>query len=204
MGERSELPTGAGGQGSPPGGPGASSGAATGPDQRLEFRLALAETSLTTGRSYYDEQSTDWRHIETKANGLVTVSGIFVAGAFAFVREMKSGMDGCEYVVLLVLTFLLLIGAIVCALRALHVRDVEVTPSGGLIQGLVDMLREDEALTREDMIALTEEQAKQWARVGDAVKKVNEIKAGWLRAGQWLMTVAAVSAAALTMARVFS
>jgi hypothetical protein len=53
----------------------------------MEPREVLLRDALDAYQKEYRELIDKWRNLEGKAQGVVTVSGIFLAGMFAFIRN---------------------------------------------------------------------------------------------------------------------
>ena len=89
--------------------------------QPYETEVDFLKDILDSLRAEYRELSETWRHIESKAQGAVTILGIFLAGVFAFIRLLPEDATPVEKW-FLVAALALLAFSIVCAVLALRIR----------------------------------------------------------------------------------
>lgn len=88
----------------------------------------LLEIALAAHGEAYKELTQSWRAIETKAQGTVALAGIFMAAAFAFVRDVPEDVGRATLVLFGVAVVLLTFSAI-GAVWAQRVRTIPASPS---------------------------------------------------------------------------
>src|ERR1035437_4963883 len=99
-----------------------------------EAATRLAGIAVDAQQEEYKEMWEQWKAIDTKAQGVIVVSGIALTGVFAVLRE-KPPAD-CISRVLVTASVAATIVAAVCALMALRVRSVQSAPFGDRIASL--------------------------------------------------------------------
>ena len=160
---------------------------------------SLLDVSLKAFEEEHRELSETWRHIETKAQGTVAISGIFLAGVFAFIRFRWDDAGSAE-ALLLVLSMLLIVCSVIGSLMALRVRSVSAAPRGEQLHRLVEDLQDaGEAETPERIRRFLGDQIGSWKSVNEAVQRINSNKAGWLMTAQVFLLAAIVCFGVLTL-----
>ena len=99
----------------------------------------VLEQAVESYREEYRELAQDWHALDTKAQGSIAVAGIFLAGTFAFIRNLTA-TDATGFLVLLVVTVIALLAAVLFGILALRIREVLVPPLGEQYKTLVDDL----------------------------------------------------------------
>lgn len=122
----------------------------------VKTRIELRQKALDDIKAEYAELWDSWKVVESKAQPIAALAGVFLAGAFAYVGQLK-GASEAEQVTLVAIVALLIAGA-VFALSAIWITDV-TSPylSSEGVDEIDDMLHvsADEAelqLRRERMI----------------------------------------------------
>ena len=88
----------------------------------VQTRIDLRRESLAELKAEYAELWDSWKVVESKAQPFAALAGVFLAGAFAYVGQLK-GASTAEHVILLTIVALLIAG-IVFALSAIWITDV--------------------------------------------------------------------------------
>ena len=104
-------------------------------------------------------------------------------------------------VVLVVLTYGLLVSAIVASLVALKVREVATPMDSAAVASMtLDIISlPDEELTAEVRANWYRDQLREWKRVIERVEKINSTKARWLTTAQAMIIIAIISAGLATL-----
>lgn len=168
-----------------------------------QTRLDLLDRTLRYCDDDYDLANATYAAIDSKAQASFGVAGIFVAGAVALLNGVADASNVSAWIVGgVVACYVLLVGAIVCSLVALKVRETE-TPirSPDVVRMTMDVLAlPDEALTAETRAGWYQEQVHTWSTAIEDVEKTNKIKARWLRLAQLSLMLAVAVAGAATIA----
>ena len=152
----------------------------------------LLRMVLETHRNEYTELSETWRTLDTKAQGLGALAGIFLAAAFAWARDLPKVASLLDRSVVIG-TIVLLVLAVVGAVRALQVRAVAPSPFGSETE---DMLRDILAKSKESelperVLAFNNDQITLWKDTNKEVRRFNDDKADWISFGQYMLLSAA-------------
>ena len=180
------------------------------PDSDLEThgrekRRSLREAVLGSYRDEYKELGDAWRGLETKAQGTVAIAGIFLAGAFAYIREI-SAQTSLGQKLLLVCAIVCLVTSVCLSVLALEVRRV----AAPLVAGRVDQLVKDLLAVADDNEFLDRlpdfysDQAAAWREVNQQSHEANQSKARRVWNAQGFLLAAIILVALLLLARVFS
>ena len=161
----------------------------------FEFAFARVE-------SEYEELNESWKQIDAKSQATATISGIFIAASFAFVRNAAFTLNNYEKV-FLVLLVLVLILSIVMSIRAMLVRLVPVPPTPENIAEMVSELLETEEHEHEERHgALIADTINAWIPVNRKLRVDVAEKAGKLVVAQRSLLAAAFLMALLTVVAV--
>ncbi|HSU13139.1 hypothetical protein [Longimicrobium sp.] len=162
------------------------------PEPAADLRIALLREALESYRSEYDLLVERWKGLETKAQGTVAIAGIFLAGIFTFIRDLKATSPALERWVL-VLVALLLALTVALAVLALRVREIEDPVPGQEAERMVlDICSLSVEEIPERMPGLFGEQFGVWREVNLRVRASVERKARWLRCAQSFLMAASL------------
>ncbi len=89
---------------------------------------AILELAYKAYWDEYREQNENWKALEAKAQGLITSSGIFMAGAFAFSRETSLSLI---VIIGTVTTLILLCSSMWFALKTMKAQEFQMLVDGG-------------------------------------------------------------------------
>lgn len=163
----------------------------------------LVVDALTAHKGQYKELAEIWRDLDSKAQGTIAVSGVFLAGALAFIRALTAAATTAEKLVLTATAGFLAL-SIVFALIVLWVRSVRAAPLGGSLDGLVqDLIAADDGTSPQRLLNYYRDQAGMWQVTNRDVEKVNTRKARFLLAGQITLVMAIICAAVVTLMRIW-
>lgn len=173
-------------------------GAAPTPDKLLEGVLKAYENE-------YKDLNDTWRMLESKAQALASVAGIFIAATFAFARDLQAAAP-TSFRLALILAVLLLLLATVAGVAVLFVSSVQTPVGGAELARMVDdvspLMRDGEALER--YCNLLRDQARVWSQAIASLKVANARKSRFLRLGQSLLLGAAGLVTGMVMGMVWS
>jgi len=161
----------------------------------------LPRLALDSYRDEYRDLSETWRNLDTKAQGLGAIAGIVIAAVFAWVRDLPASFNSYERIVVLV-TLMLLVGAVIAAVLALQVRKVAAPPLGDMTAEMVhDLMEKGEATEHEQRLAnFSNDQAETWRQTNNDMRQHCERKANWLSVGQIALLLAAACITGLSFA----
>ncbi|MGQ0761785.1 MAG: hypothetical protein ACT4OT_07195 [Acidobacteriota bacterium] len=168
-----------------------------------DLRESLQRLVLDSYRDEYKDVSETWRNLEGKAQGAVAIAGIFVAGAFAYIRDAKT--PGSLEKVSLAVSIFSLMASVLFAIWALKVRKVPAPPWGSEIGKLVqDLLaiKDDPELAKRVPL-FTTDQVKLWETSTNKAKKVNQSKANWLLASHVFLVLAILAIGFASLAKLW-
>lgn len=150
----------------------------------------------------YRELSDNWRSLDSKSQGAVAISGVFLAGAFAFIREITKESPSNENSWLIAAVVLLAI-SVICALAALWVRTVHSVPDGETLNNCVkDLLKMDDGTSHERIANFYHDQIKLWTTTNQDIAGANWKKACCLTWAQIFLLLAIICAVIATVIRV--
>lgn len=165
-------------------------------------RLDLLKSSLDACRDYYKDLSTQWSSLDTKAQGAGTVAGIFLAGIFAFVRDISVGSPYLERLAISV-AVALLVASIVCAIWAVMVREADEVSSHQFSEAVEELYALEDGASDERIRDFYRDQIGVWEEAVTDVKRVVDKKALLLKVAQGLLLVAVTGAAIVTVVRIW-
>jgi hypothetical protein len=160
--------------------------------------------ALDAHKDEYKELAEVWRSLDAKAQGTVAISGIFLAGVFAFVNDLQANA-ACVARCLLTATAALLAVSVILALAVLWVRSVSSAPLGESLSVLVrDLLSADDGLSSERLQDYYKDQAHLWKATNEEVDTANRRKAGFLIAAQVSLALGILCGITITFMRIWT
>jgi hypothetical protein len=165
-----------------------------------KLRETLESSVLDSYREENKELSETWRSLETKAQGAVAISGIFIAGAFAYIREVNLQGHRVEKI-FLGTSILSLVVSVVLSIFALRARKVAAAPIGEYLDELVqDLLQlENDGELEERLPDFVKDQIRLWRIVVKAASATNKSKARYLLAAYVFLVLAILMVALLSI-----
>jgi hypothetical protein len=164
------------------------------------MRRFLRQTALDSYREEYKEFADVWKSLESKAQGTVTIAGIFIAAAFTFAKDLATTRLDFYGNVFLGAAILLLIPTVICSVLVLWKRTVKSIPSGETVEQCADALVQ----TTDDDLAdhtrrFLDQQSALWKETVASTKEAIARKAELLHAAQVLLLLAIGAAAVVTL-----
>lgn len=145
---------------------------------------ALLRAAIDAWREEYKELSELWRHLDTKAQGAIVLSGILLAAFGTFVTKHSAPFTVADKVLSIIEVTLIAITIGMYA-AALSLRESVLPPSSGSLQSIIDDLlgaEISERVTRLDDMA--GEEIALWKSCNLSVRSAIESKTSWLWRGQ--------------------
>jgi hypothetical protein len=166
-------------------------------------RAELREKALVASYDEYKELTGAWRNLDTKAQGNITVAGIFIAGAFGYLTKFTEPV--AFEAVTLSLTVVSLVLCVVLSVLALRVREVPPHYLGDFMREMVGNLEDktDEEF-REYLPAFYTIQAKGWGESSKELIAANESKGRRLWQAEVCLITAILLAAVLVVFRLIT
>jgi len=157
------------------------------PDALVQARESLLKTVLESYPEEYKEFVNNWHSLEGKAQGSVAIAGIFIAGAFAYLRENIALMN-CYQKTLLGCGIVCLLITVAYSIMALRIRKLPAPPMGEYLDKIVcDLLRVKDSELLERIPLFVQDQIIGWRIVRKGLSDSNLRKAKNIWIGQILL-----------------
>lgn len=167
-------------------------------------KTQLLSDVLESYKEAYRELSEIWRNLDTKAQGVIAVDGIFLAALFAFIRVLVEEPTVDEKWMLTILAGLLFI-SIGFAIRGLWIESVPSAPLGESLDDLIaDLIRLPEGTDIERMHNFSNDHASLWKETNSAIHAVNERKARAVMRAQGTLIMALLGTVFFTIYKIWS
>ncbi len=166
----------------------------------ISMRRTLRQTVLDSYKEEYKELSDLWKSLETKAQGTVTIAGIFIAAAFTFAKDLTSTrLDFCSKLFLAV-AILLLIPTVILSVLALRRRTIRWIPAGADVEQIADHI---EDVPNEDLAdrarRFIDEHSGIWKQTVESTREATTRKEELLNVAQILLLFAIGAATIVTL-----
>ncbi len=147
-------------------------------EEKDEIREKIENTLLEAYRNEYKEHISIWQNLESKAQGTVAMSGVFLAGIFAFIRQLGDQSNDVIRVLLVFAIIFLALSLLSCIL-VLKTRKRPALPGGAIVEKIVVDLIEGSAnnVSASQYLLFIRDQTKAWSRVNMEINKINNDKA---------------------------
>lgn len=161
-----------------------------------EIKEALQTAAVEAYRDEYGRFIDIWKGLDTKAQGAVTIAGIFIAAVFAFIRDIKNLNLGDKGRWVLAAAIACLVSSVVLSILALTLRKVAAPPAAEDIDQMVrDILRPEpgeagqpsEDSLKAMSLTFINEQIRLWREVMGEANDTIKLKYKFLLAAQWLL-----------------
>lgn len=168
-----------------------------------EAHKLLNQEVLSAAKGYYSELVQNRAALDKKAEGTVSIAGIFLAAVFAFARELGEGALIVEKVMLGTVV-VLLICTVVLSLLALQARKARTAPPAVIIRKHVGVVIRSQASRPEDeYLAMAMSALNTLSGVWDEASKdvlvVIEKKGRLVKLAQCVLFAASVLVAAIVI-----
>lgn len=171
--------------------------------ETLDPRGTLFKAALDAYKDEYGELYQTWRNIEAKAQGNVAIAGIFLAGLFAFLRDIAPETFWWQKALLVTAGCALGISVLLAAL-VLKVRTRLSPQVGRNIEALVrDLTRlSDESDLIGRLPAFASDQMEVWRSTVSQLEDIVQGKAKNLRCAQIFLALGVVAIVILVLAKI--
>jgi hypothetical protein len=169
-------------------------------ESATSMRQTLRQMALDSYREEYKELSDVWKALETKAQGTVTIAGIFIAAAFTFAKDLATTRLDFYGNLFLGAAIIFLIPTIILSVLVLWRRTVKSIPGGEAVEQWADDIGET---LDEDLPEMTrrfiDQQSSVWKTTVSSAKEAITQKENLLHAAQILLLLAIGAAAVVTL-----
>lgn len=152
--------------------------------------------------SEYTELIDNWKLIEAKAQANTAAAGIFVAAAFAFVKNSSYTLTITETVIF-VITLISLIASILYCAWTLGLRKVPSSPGSETMDLVNAALSTDETEHEERYLGIIFDIIPAWVAINNEIKSQMLLKAKRLQVAQFLLQAALAFMALLILYSLF-
>lgn len=164
-----------------------------------EIKNEIMQFAYDCSAREHEELSDTWKLLDTKAQATAAIAGVFVAAAFAFVRNTSLNVGPTEKW-LLSLALLFLTASILCAVLAMVVRPISMPLSGAdAAKSVGDVLRQSESELPERQTNLIADAVTQWAGVNDEIRNALVSKGKRVEQSQAALVAATLIVTSLTI-----
>jgi hypothetical protein len=166
-------------------------------------KVALRAFVLASYQEAYKERTDNWKSLETKAQGSITIAGIFIAGAFAYIDKGAATMTAHQQF-LAIIAVASLVASVLLAVYALKIQEVLPPPYGNFVKANVERFLEvdDEAELKVRVEYFDYDMISQWERVLNVIDEQLGKKVDCLFNAQASLVFAVVVVAILAVSRV--
>lgn len=167
-----------------------------------ETKESLRKSAIDAYRDEYKEYANFWRNLEAKAQGNITVTGIFIGGIFVLITKSESRISEPERFFLL-LSIGLLFLSVIFSVLVLKTRNIPAPPLGSFMDYSVKRLLEvEDADFHERVRRFNNDYFNKWQGVTTQMVKALRLKASRLWAAQILLMVAILTVSMLAAVRI--
>lgn len=168
----------------------------------LEEDLKILERGVTGYLDEYKEQYEIWKLVETKAQILIALAGVFLGAVFSFVRQ---GGTSRVVEILVGVTLLLLFATLIVALRVLQTTETMMPVDGAdLVRQCRDLVESaaSSGSPGDRYKKLLVELGEDSTVVLQSIDSVNDLKRFHLNCAYWLLLGAASAAVAAALVQI--
>lgn len=170
----------------------------------VQARESLLKTVVESYREEYKEIIDNWHRLEGKAQGSVAISGIFIAGVFAYLRDNIALMP-CYQKILLGAGIICLLISVSFSILALRIRQLPAPPMGEYLDRLVcDLLEVTDSSLLERLPLFVQDQITGWRNVRKGLVDANLRKAKNIWIGQILLVISILIVGILALSKMMS
>jgi hypothetical protein len=162
-------------------------------------RVSLEKEASEAYKEEYKDLLASFQGMDTKAQGVVAIAGIFIGGLFAFLNSSNFVRTPSSMLFLLV-GIIVLIGSVLLAILVLRVRDTAGVPPGQQTSQILDDLfaLTDDAI-KSALPGFYGDKSRAWGLSVDAVRIDVEKKSDLLWGAQLMLAVGVSCVALMTI-----
>ena len=169
-----------------------------------ETRAAAIDAIVAAYEREMGQLEDTWKALETKAQGTITVGGVFIGFALSFAKELP-GTHVLVVRAALTLTLILLVLAVIMASRALRISRVAAGPGGSFIEQLyMDLYQISEVQHPEYRPLLLQNRINALREAVTDRQQSNDRKASHIWWAQFNLGASILTAAALAVTLVWT
>ncbi|HEX8499796.1 MAG TPA: hypothetical protein VF659_04325 [Pyrinomonadaceae bacterium] len=158
----------------------------------------LREKALAASYDEYKELTGAWRNLDAKAQGNITVAGIFIAGVFTYLTAFPN--LGVFEAIVLTVTILFLVACVIFSVLVFRVRKIPPHYLGDSMREMVgDLQEKTEGEFPEYLLRFYNAHARGWAKSSKKLIEKNENKGQRLWQAEVCLLIAILSAAVLVV-----
>ena len=173
------------------------------PNALAAVRSQLYRDVLSAYQGEYKELMDTWRNVETKAQATVATSGIFLAAAFAFARDLSTAVRSNDTRVMFALALALLTASVGCAVAALLVRKIRRPPPASRFDLDAGRIADSPDFDEEDVENTVHDRLRVWRRTAPELEAAIDRKGRIVWAAQLLLGLGAWFATVVTVVSIF-
>jgi hypothetical protein len=166
-------------------------------------RADLREKALAASYDEYKELTAAWRNLDTKAQGNITIAGIFIAGAFAYLTKISQPPALYEKV-FFVFAMIFLVISVVLSIKVLEIRNVPPHYLGFMRQIASHLQEQADEELKNSLPVFYNYHSSLWASANEKMIKLNKEKGEYLWAAQVFLVIAILTAVMLTILKILS
>jgi len=171
------------------------------PIEEYEIKFDIDDWVHDIYKRHHETSAGVWNKLDTKAQGTIALSGIFLGGMLAFVRS-DTPLTYVE-TFLLGIAVIMLGSTMLLALMVLITRAVFKPPTGGEMRQMrSDILKSGRTLDENILSGFHANVYQIWSVANKDVDHVNSTKALWLRSAHIVLFGAIFVACCLTLIRI--
>ena len=173
-----------------------------------EIKKSLNEAAIAAYTAEYEALTDVWKGLETKAQGAITIAGIFIAAAFVFIRDLQMLNLSFSQKLLLAVAVACIVLSVIASILVLILQTVDSPPGGSLVyqmcqdvilQKMGETVAERDSLIPDLSLMVFGDQISIWEKAIVSTTSVNKQKVFRLRAAQWLLVAAVMMIVWLTI-----
>lgn len=173
----------------------------------IDRRLDMRRLALSDVQAEYADLWDAWKVVETKAQPIVALAGVFLAGVFAYLTQLPGNATRGEHIWVMVVA-IALVGSALFALSAIWVKDVgsPFLMSTENINEPHDVLKvsSNDAEVDERHEALLHAAATRWSIACRNVRRGLKVKQCRLQISLWLLCAAGLASLILVSLALFA
>lgn len=151
-----------------------------------EAHKLLNQEILSAAKNYYAELVQNRAALDKKAEGTISIAGIFLAAIFAFARELTGSASSIEKTLLSVIV-VALVSVVILSLLCLWTRRSRTSPSASLVRNYISpVINADDTSPEEEYLYMSVSALNSLSNVWDDVS--TEVLATVVRKGRLVKT----------------
>ena len=168
-----------------------------------DIRVSLEKEALEAYKEEYKDLLVAFQGMDSKAQGVVAIAGVFVGGIFAFLNAANFTRSSMA-VSLLVFAILFLASSVLLAVLVLRVRDTMGVPTGEhTAQILEDLLALEDTVIKSVLSRFYGDKTRAWQNCVNRVRSDVEKKSDFVWASQLMLFIGIICVALMAVLKLF-